>query len=414
MTDLPLEPMTPEPSDRDPGSGRLWTDPRDEEEHQHWLRPRAPIAPPPEPEEDDDGSTRGELRARRMLPWMLALLGAAVLFAGGVLAASLIGDDRPAQPAALPVVNGAAPADQRAKTIRSIYASVSPSVVRIQVQEGGSEASGTGFVIDSGGTIVTNAHVVGTATSAQVRLDDSAATIDARVLGTDASSDLAVLRVDSSKTAHLRPLRLADSDDVQVGDLAVAIGYPLGLDRTATAGIVSGVGRAIKAPNGFSIDKVIQTDAPINPGNSGGPLLDSGGRVIGVNSQIATAGSGGGNVGIGFAVPSDTVRSVVPRLERGGTISRPYLGVSTLPSTNGSGALVADTVEGGPAQDGGLQIGDQIVNVGGKEIIAPEDISAAIESRRPGDELPVQVQRAGSTKTLHVTLGTRPENVSTP
>ena len=416
MTDLPLEPMTPDPSsDRDPGSGRLWTDPREEEEHQHWLRPRAPVAPaPPEPDEDDGGPSRGELRARRMLPYMLALLGAAVLFAGGVLAASIIGTDGPVQPAALPVVKGAAPADQRAKTVRSIYASVSPSVVRIQVQEGSSEASGTGFVIDTGGTIVTNAHVVGGATTAQVRLDDSTATIDATVLGTDLSSDLAVLRVDSSKTAHLRPLTLADSDSVQVGDLAVAIGYPLGLDRTATAGIVSGVGRAIKAPNGFSIDKVIQTDAPINPGNSGGPLLDSAGRVIGVNSQIATAGGGGGNVGIGFAVPSDTVRAVVPRLERGGTISRPYLGVSTLPSTNGAGALVAATVAGGPARAGGLELGDLIVSVAGKEVIAPEDISAAIESRKPGDEIPVEVQRGGSTQTLHVKLGTRPENVTTP
>jgi putative serine protease PepD len=416
MTDLPLEPVTHDPSpDRETGSGRLWTDPREEDEHQHWLRPRTPPPPAPAPEDDDrDGPTAGELRARRLLPFMLAALAAAMLLGAGVLGASILNSDQTASVAPLPVVKGAAPADQRSKTVRSIYANASPSVVRIQVQEGGSEASGTGFVIDSGGTIVTNAHVVGTATSAQVRLDDSAATIDAEVLGTDASSDLAVLRVDSSKTAHLRPLTLADSDSVQVGDLAVAIGYPLGLDRTATAGIVSGVGRAIKAPNGFSIDKVIQTDAPINPGNSGGPLLDGAGRVIGVNSQIATAGSGGGNVGIGFAVPANTVRTVVPRLEQGGSIRRPYLGVSTLASTNGSGALVADAVNGGPAENGGVEIGDLIVNVGGKEILAPEDISTAIEGRKPGDDVPVEVQRGGSTQTLHVTLGTRPENVSTP
>ena len=191
--------MTNEPSSgRDPVSGRLWTDPREEEEHQHWLRPRTPPPAPPEPEEDADEPSRAHERARRMLPFMLAALAAVVLFGGGVLVASVVGDNPVAQPAALPVVKGAAPADQRAKTIRSIYANASPSVVRIQVQEGSSEASGTGFVIDSGGTIVTNAHVVGTATTAQVRLDDSAATIDAQVLGTDASSDLAVLRVDSS------------------------------------------------------------------------------------------------------------------------------------------------------------------------------------------------------------------------
>jgi putative serine protease PepD len=247
-----------------------------------------------------------------------------------------------------------------------------------------------------------------------VRLDDSAATIDAQVLGTDASSDLAVLRVDSSKTAHLRPLTLADSDSVQVGDLAVAIGYPLGLDRTATAGIVSGVGRAIKAPNGFSIDKVIQTDAPINPGNSGGPLLDGAGRVIGVNSQIATAGGSGGNVGIGFAVPSNTVSQVVPRLEHGGSISRPYLGVSTQPSISAVGAQVAGVVPGGPAASAGLQDGDVVVNVAGKKVLAPEDISTAIESYKPGESIPIEVQRAGARQTLHVTLGKRPDTVSTP
>ncbi|HTN22620.1 MAG TPA: trypsin-like peptidase domain-containing protein [Solirubrobacteraceae bacterium] len=416
MTDLPLEPVTHDPSpDRETGSGRLWTDPREEDEHQHWLRPRTPPPVAPEPEDDGrHGPTAGELRARRLLPFMLAALAAAMLLGAGVLGASILNSDQTASVAPLPVVKGAAPADQRSKTVRSIYANVSPSVVRIQVQEGGAEATGTGFVIDRGGTIVTNAHVVGTATTAQVRLDDSAATIDAQVLGTDASSDLAVLRVDSAKTAHLRPLSLADSDSVQVGDLAVAIGYPLGLDRTATAGIVSGVGRAIKAPNGFSIDKVIQTDAPINPGNSGGPLLDGAGRVIGVNSQIATASSGGGNVGIGFAVPSNTVSQVVPRLESGGTISRPYLGVSTQASISASGAQVAGVVPGGPADAGGLRDGDIIVNVAGKEVLAPEDISTAIESRKPGDQVPVEIQRAGAAQTLHITLGKRPDSVSTP
>jgi putative serine protease PepD len=411
--------MTYDPhADRDDtaATGRLWTDPREVDEHQHWLRQRTLPLPEPEPEEEEVYEpSRGELRAKRMLPWMLAALAAAVLFGGGVLAASVLnGKDSARQAAPLPVVKGAAPADQRAKTIRSIYANVSPSVVRIQVQDGGSEATGTGFVIDTGGTIVTNAHVVGAADHAQVRLDDNATPIDAQVLGTDASSDLAVLRVDSSKTAHLRPLALGDSDSVQVGDLAVAIGYPLGLDRTATAGIVSGVGRAIQAPNGFSIDKVIQTDAPINPGNSGGPLLDSAGRVIGVNSQIATAGSGGGNVGIGFAVPSNTVRSVVPRLEKGGVIKRAYLGISSRPSVVGSGALVEGVVPGGPAADGGIALGDVIVSVAGQEILAPEDITTAIESRKPGDEVPVEVQRGGSSQTLRVRLGTRPDNVGTP
>jgi putative serine protease PepD len=412
--------MTYDPhADRDDtaATGRLWTDPREADEHQHWLHQRTlPLPIEPEPEEEVYEPSRGELRARRMLPWMLAGLLAALVFGGGVLVANLLHtkDSIEQAVAPLPVVKGAAPADSRAKTIRSIYANVSPSVVRIEVQDGSSEATGTGFIINTGGLIVTNAHVVGGADHAQVRLDDNATPIDAQVLGTDASSDLAVLRVDSAKTAHLRPLTLADSDSVQVGDLAVAIGYPLGLDRTATAGIVSGLGRAIQAPNGFSIDKVIQTDAPINPGNSGGPLLDSAGRVIGINSQIATAGSGGGNVGIGFAVPSNTVRSVVPRLEKGAVIKRAYLGISSRPSVVGSGAVVEATVPGGPAEDGGIQVGDVIVSVAGKEILAPEDITTAVESRKPGDEVEVQVERGGASQTLQVRLGTRPNNVGTP
>jgi S1-C subfamily serine protease len=233
------------------------------------------------------------------------------------------------------------------------------------------------------------------------------------VLGTDLSSDLAVLRVDGQYTQNLKPLRLADSSKVQVGDLAIAIGYPLGLDQTVTQGIVSAVnGSPIKSPNGFSIDKVIQTDAPINPGNSGGPLLDAAGRVIGINSQIATAAAGGGNVGIGFAVPSNTVRQVVPRLRAGGSIRRAYLGVSTSPSIVGQGAQVADLVPGAPADRAGVQIGDTISKVEGRRIQAPEDISAAIESRRPGDKVEIEVKRAGATETLQVTLGTRPESVA--
>ena len=186
------------------------------------------------------------------------------------------------------------------------------------MSSGSGTASGTGFVFDSDGTIVTNAHVVGDAQEAQVRFDDDAP-VQAQVVGTDPSSDLAVLHVDPAQAGTLQPLTLGESDDVRVGDTAIAVGYPFGLDRTATAGIVSGLGRRIQAPNGVSIDEVIQTDAPINPGNSGGPLLDASGRVIGVNSQIATASGGGGNVGVGFAIPSDTVREVVPRLKAGQT-----------------------------------------------------------------------------------------------
>jgi putative serine protease PepD len=339
-----------------------------------------------------------------------------VLFAAGNFGAKVLLDDAgsSAATAALPAAPGAAAPDARARAVREIYANAGPSVVFIKSEEGSATASGTGFVIDSNGTIVTNSHVVAGSQGVTVRFEKSGKSVSAEVLGTDLSSDLAVLRVDSQYTQKLKPLALADSGRVQVGDLAVAIGYPLGLDQTVTQGIVSAVdGSAIKSPNGFSIDKVIQTDAPINPGNSGGPLLDSAGRVIGINSQIATAAAGGGNVGIGFAVPSNTVRQVVPRLRAGGSIKRAYLGVSTSPSTVGQGAQVADLVPGAPADQGGVQIGDVISRVEGTTIRAPEDISAAIEDRRPGDKVDIEVKRAGATQTLQVTLGTRPENVAT-
>jgi putative serine protease PepD len=244
-----------------------------------------------------------------------------------------------------------------------------------------------------------------------VRFGDDDAPVTARVAGTDASSDLAVLRVDPSATRDVRPLALAASDDVTVGDAAIAIGYPLGLDKTATQGIVSGVGRQIEAPNGFSIDEVIQTDAPVNPGNSGGPLLDAAGRVIGVNSQIATAGGGGGNVGIAFAVPSDTVREVVPRLKAGESIERAWIGVSTAPATTGAGAQVGAVTAGGPAAAAGLREGDVIRSVDGRAVRAPDDVAEAVGAKRPGDRVAVVVARGGGgEQTLELTLGTRPAN----
>ena len=199
----------------------------------------------------------------------------------------------------------------------------------------------------------------------------------------------------------------------------VAIGNPFGLDRTATAGIVSGLGRHIQAPNGFDIDEVIQTDAPINPGNSGGPLIDARGRVIGVNSQIETGGGGNGNVGIGFAVPSNTVRDVVPRLEQGQTIRRPYLGVSTtavpesVASSRGlapdEGVYVDDVTGGGPADRAGIQNGDVLVNVAGRRVASPQDVAEAIQGREPGDQIRIEVVRADGTRAeVPVTLGKRP------
>ena len=350
-----------------------------------------------------------------MLGIVIGTVLAALLIGAGVLGASLLRDDTPEPAASLPVIPGAAPADARSRSIRAIYANVRKSIVPVRVRGAVSAGSGTGFIIDSGGVIVTNAHVVRDAQQVQVRLGDKARYTDARVVGTDVSSDLAVLRVDSSAAAKLRPLTLADSDTVQVGDATLAVGFPLGLNRSASAssGIVSGLGRSIDAANNFSIDKVIQTDAAINPGNSGGPLLDSAGRVIGVNTAILTAG-GGGSVGIGFAVPSNTVREVVPRLERGRTVQRAYLGVQTREFQSGPGAYVAGVTPGAPASAAGLKVGDVVTAVGGSPVSVPEDISEAIEDLKPGEQVGVVVTRAGARTILQVTLGARPETTGTP
>jgi putative serine protease PepD len=269
--------------------------------------------------------------------------------------------------------------------------------VSIQTRGG----SGTGFVTGADGTIVTNAHVVGEASTVQVRFADDE-TASARVLGVDESSDLAVIKVDVGR--RLKALSLADSDAVRTGQLAVAIGSPFGLSQTTTAGIVSGTGRHIQAPDGFQIDSVIQTDAPINPGNSGGPLLDAQGRVIGVNSQIAS--QSGGSVGIGFAVPANTVRDVIPRLERGEEIRRAYLGVST--RGGAGGVTVASVSAGGPAADAGLRVGDVIRSVAGDRVSDSDDVASAIQDRRPGERVAVEVTRGGDDQTIQVELGTRP------
>jgi putative serine protease PepD len=274
-------------------------------------------------------------------------------------------------------------------------------------------ATGSGFVISSEGYIVTNAHVVDGASSVKVKVGDGD-TQTARVVGEDTSADIALLKIDpGSQTLH--PLALADSDSLHVGDATYAIGSPYGLERTLTTGIVSALDRQISAPNGFSIDGVIQTDAALNPGNSGGPLLDSSGRVIGVNSQIESNGGSGGtasNTGIGFAVPSNTVRSVVEQLRTDGTAEHAYLGVSTSDAATG-GARVASAMSGAPAADAGLRAGDVIESVDGKKIDDSAALSGAVDSHKPGDQVAVTVRRAGSDHTFQVKLTDRPQVAST-
>jgi len=365
--------------------------------------------PPPRPAEEP-ASPPPPRPPRRRAGLLVGVVVAALAVAAGAFAAGMLldgGDGGGPDP--LPAVSSK-PIRPAAGQTRAgaIYAAASPAVVSIRTSTG----QGTGFLIDDKGTLVTNFHVVDGASHVIVKFGQDGASVDGDVLGTDESTDLAVVSIEPSRIPRgVRPLRFADSRNVQVGDFAIAIGNPFGLDRTATEGIVSGLGRSIRAPNGFEIDEVIQTDAPINPGNSGGPLLDSGGRVIGVNSQIATAGMSQGNVGIGFAVPSNTARTIVPRLERGQTIPRPYLGVSTTPTSTtapSDGAEVATVYDGGPAQRAGIRRGDVITAIDGRSIDDPTDVVDAVSKHQPGDEIEVRVERGGKEQTITVELGTRP------
>jgi S1-C subfamily serine protease len=330
-------------------------------------------------------------------------------------------------------------------TPRDIYKRAAPGVVFIRAQvveqtqspfdfgfpqQQRGEATGSGFVIDRSGTILTNAHVVAGATKVTVQFADKHV-VDARILGRDESTDLAVLKV-SAKPSELQPLQLGTSSSVQVGDPTIAIGNPFGLERTLTTGVVSATKRTIQAPNGFEIDGVIQTDAAINPGNSGGPLLDAAGRVIGINSQIETGGSGNGNVGIGFAIPIDTAKRLLPELEKNGRIDRGFLGVDSLTidkSLNDlnlpvdHGALVQTVTPGSPAAQAGIKGGDIVAQLDGNEIRlggdiitavdgtkirSSDDLANAITGKKKGDKVTIDLVRDGRKQTVEVTLAARP------
>ncbi len=301
--------------------------------------------------------------------------------------------------------------------------------------EGGgtATATGSGFLIDTEGHIVTNNHVVEEATKVEVKLGASDKTYEAKVVGADPASDIALLKVEAPAES-LHPLPLGDSKKVAVGESVVAIGNPFGLDRTVTSGIVSALQRQIQAPNGWSISHVIQTDAAINPGNSGGPLINSSREVIGINSQIQTGGSNG-NVGIGFAIPIDTAREVVKQIEEHGEVKHAYLGISggsitpelaqALKLPVESGVLVNEVVKGGPADKAGVKGGDTsatiegasirlggdvITAVDGKKVVGMEAVINAVNEAKPGEKMTLTVDRNGKSQDIAVTLGVRPSS----
>ncbi len=269
-------------------------------------------------------------------------------------------------------------------------------------QGGGGTATGSGFVIDDQGHVLTNQHVVDNAQSVTVRFPDGDE-IGAKVVGADASSDVAVLELDSVPSG-VTPVELGSSESLEIGDLVVAIGSPFGLEGTVTSGIVSALHRELTAPDGFTIDGAIQTDAAINPGNSGGPLLDGQGRVVGINSQIAS--SSGGNEGIGYAVPIETAKEVADALIAGRSIERPFLGVQLADDDNG--AQVAEVTSGSPAAAAGLKQGDVITEVDGKQATSADDVRRAVAAGEPGDKLELTVRRDGASTTATATLGKRP------
>jgi len=399
---------------------------------------------------------RGVLRT----PFGSALLGGIVVAAFGwiAIASGWIQSDggtttTVAAPLTAPVVDKSGDGEDSSNVVNQIYRRDGDGVAFIEStipaqesqsfspfgepeQEGGGTASGSGFVIDTEGHLLTNNHVVEGAERIQVKLGASDTTYQAKVVGADPATDLALLDVEAP-ASQLHPLTLGRSGEMEVGDPVVAIGNPFGLDRTVTSGIVSALQRQIEAPDGFSITDVIQTDAAINPGNSGGPLINADGEVIGINSQIATGSGGGGNVGIGFAIPIDTVRAEIHQLETKGEVEHAFIGISggtitpelaralNLPVEEG--VIVQSVVKDGPADKAGIEGGntsatiegaqvslggDIVTEVDGKKVAGMEEIVEIVNRAEPGDELELTILRDGDEKTVTVKLGDRPDSAA--
>jgi S1-C subfamily serine protease len=377
------------------------------------------------------------IRPTRTLSLAAALVAAAGIGAGGAATYAALSSDGTRTVVRQATVEESEPAASASPlSVNQIYRRTYKGVVEITVTAESSESpfggpqargQGSGFVYDRQGHVVTNQHVVQGASSVSVRLWNGQ-TYDAEVVGSDASTDLAVLEVDAPASV-LTPLRLGDSSEVEVGDGVVAIGSPFGLEQTVTSGIVSALHRQMTAPNDFSINDSIQTDAAINHGNSGGPLLNSGGRVIGVNAQIKS--ESGGNDGVGFAIPSNTVRSIVSQLVETGEVEHAYLGVGvqTIPAAVADeldlveGVALTEVRRATPAARAGLRDasgsrlvdgqsyptgGDVVTALDGKKITSAEELQSVIDASKPGDTVSVTFVRDGDSRTVRVQLASRP------
>jgi putative serine protease PepD len=388
------------------------------------LGSEPPGGPPPPPRRSAGGPRGGAIA---LLVGLTAILGGGA-GAGLVLLTGAGGDTA----TTTTVTQATSAATERTSTTgaldpRRLYASTAAGVVDITSRGvtssagGGSPfggpsqsatATGTGFVVDGKGHIVTAAHVVEGASSISVKFQDGT-TRTAKVLGTDEATDVAVLSVDPSGLT-LHPLALGSSASLAIGDQVAAIGDPFTYQRSLSTGVVSGLDRTISAPNGFTVAHAIQTDAALNPGNSGGPVLDAGGRVIGIVDQIATNGTSQTSSGVGFAVPIDLVKHELSQLEAGKTIRHAYLGVATSTADSASpGALAQSVTRSGPAADAGLRSGDVVTAIDSTPIHGTNDLVAAIAAHQPGDHVQLTVRRGSQTVKLTATLGTQPTRATT-
>jgi putative serine protease PepD len=388
----------PEPA---AAQGPSWTQPKDAEGTADQAQPGwgqgggYPTVPgwgaPP--------ATAGSPGGRRPSRWLAAVVAGLVLLAGGFGISRALDDDTPAGagiPTAAPAPVAAAPIPQGEEPAAAVAKALLPTVVEIRHDNG----LGSGFVYDRNGYIMTAAHVVQGVDRVDVRLYDGTK-LTGRVVGTDEVNDVAVVKVDRT---GLPAAPLAVGQTVQVGQLAVAIGSPFGLNETVTAGIVSATDRVL--PDGR---EVIQTDAPINPGNSGGLLADRRGRVIGINHAIRPGDNTDGNVGIGFAVPIDIAARSAAAIVQGKQIQIGYLGVSVDNAPAGQdGAIVRDVASGSPAARAGLQVGDLVTAVDGQAVQGAGEMIARIRSHKPGDKVTITVERNGNRTTISATLGERP------
>ncbi len=364
-----------------------------------------PVAPP------TAAATSGPKGPKSRTGLILVTAGLVGLLAGGIggyAGTQMASSDTSTTTVALPQ-SGADKSERPDGTVAAIAESVSPAVVSLEVTGAQGSGSGSGFVIRENGYIVTNNHVVeGAADGGDITVNFSdGRKLDATIVGRDPNYDIAVVKVDAT---GLPTAVLGNSDGVVVGDLAIAIGSPLGLEGTVTAGIVSALNRPVTAggQGSTSFINAIQTDAAINPGNSGGALLNAAGEVIGVNSAIATLGDGtgqSGSIGLGFAIPINQVTRISEELINTGTSTKPIIGVSLDQSYQGEGARVQEITPDGPAEAAGLEAGDIIVEFDGKPVTDATSLIVDIRSMKPGDDVAISVQRGSGTQDLTLTLG---------